>query len=100
MKMYQVRFFLETMAVLFEQRSKIHNMLDDMATRMEELEVELEDIMVNAGFNVNGDKYSPWRGRFDDTYSWANVKIGLDDDEVCGCSKPDCVNCQPSYRMD
>ena len=95
MKMHQVRFLLETMAVLFEKKRDIMTLLDDMATRMEELEVELEQMMVDNGFNVNNDRFA--RGWWDSPAYGSSLKIGLDADGAC-----DCQNCKPdsSYRMD
>lgn len=90
MKMYQARFILETMAVLFEQRRRMVDMLDDMASRMEELEVELEDIMTSEGYDVNNKQYA--HGWWDSPA----FKPGLDADGAsdCGCKT------DPSYRMD
>ena len=53
MKTYQVRFLLETMAVLFEKKRDVITLLDDISTRMEELEVELEQMMIDSGFDIN-----------------------------------------------
>lgn len=95
MKLYQVRFLLETMAVLFEKKRDIMTLLDDMSTRMEELEAELEQLMLDAGFDVNNNRFG--RGWWDSPAYDSSLKIGLDADGAC-----DCQNCKPdsSYRMD
>ena len=91
MKGYQARFLLETMAVLFEKKRDIITLLDDVSTRMEELEVELEQMMIDSGFDVTNDRFN--RGWWDSPA----FKPGLDADGVC-----ECENCKTdsSYRMD
>lgn len=95
MKMYQVRFMLETMAVLFEKKRDIMTLLDDMSSRMEELEMELEQLMLDSGFDVNNKQFG--RGWWDSNAYDSSLKIGLEADGVCDCqkNKPD-----SSYRMD
>jgi len=91
MKMYPARFLLETMAVMFEKKRDIITLLDDISTRMEELEVELEQMMVDNGFNVNNDRFA--RGWWDSPA----FKPGLDADGACECEKREHDS---SYRMD
>lgn len=95
MKMHQVRFLLETMAVLFEKKRDIMTLLDDMSSRMEELEIELEQLMADAGIDVTNSQFG--RGWWDSNAYDSSLKIGLDADGAC-----DCQNCKPdsSYRMD
>ena len=91
MKGYQARFLLETMAVLFEKKRDIITLLDDVSTRMEELELELEQMMIDIGFQVTNDRFN--RGWWDSPA----FKPGLDADGACNCE-----SCNPdsSYRMD
>jgi hypothetical protein len=95
MKGYQVRFLLETMAVLFEKKRDIITLLDDISTRMEELEVELEQMMIDAGFDINNDRFK--RGWWDSNAYDSTFKIGLDADGACECEKREADS---SYRMD
>lgn len=94
MKFYEARFFMETLAILFEQRRKVCDMLDDMHMRLEELESELGHMMRKAGYDTDQDDWLlppiVQRGQ------WDSLKVGLDADGACDCGcKPD-----PSYRMD
>ena len=91
MKTYQVRFLLETMAVLFEKKRDVITLLDDISTRFEELEVELERQIVDSGFDITNRVYG--RGWWDSPA----FKPGLDADGACTCD-----SCKPdsSYRMD
>ena len=91
MKGHQVRFLLETMAVLFEKKRDIITLLDDISTRMEELEVELEHLIIDSGFDINNDRFN--RGWWDSPA----FKPGLDADGACACEKREADS---SYRMD
>ena len=87
----QARFILETMAVLFEKKKDIMTLLDDISSRLEELEVELEQQIVDSGFNVTNHVYR--RGWWDSPA----FKPGLDADGACECEKREADS---SYRMD
>ncbi len=94
MEGYQVRFLLETMAVLFEKKRDIMVLLDDMSMRMEELEGELEQLMADDGFNITNTRFA--RGWWDSPAHDSSLKVGLDADGARECT----CNSDSSYRMD
>ncbi len=94
MEGYQVRFLLETMAVLFEKKRDIMVLLDDMSMRMEELEEELVRLMTDNGFDVVNTRFA--KGWWDSPAHDSSLKIGLDIDGARECT----CNSDSSYRMD
>ncbi len=91
MKGHQVRFLLETMAVLFEKKRDIITLLDAISTRMSQLEEELGHLIIDSGFDINNDRFN--RGWWDSPA----FKPGLDADGACECEKREADS---SYRMD
>lgn len=82
MKLYDCRFFHETMAVIFEQRRQIVCILDDMSMRLEELESALGEVMSEQGYDY--DLNNKFIGQFDRlTHNDINPRIK--------CTCPDCV---------